>query len=254
RSAAKLEEELQGLTGLLGDGLAAEGDGLAAEGDGLAAEGDGLAAEGEGLRHAKPRAAKRLDLVVDDLDAVLEATARPWNADGHYEHLKLSAVLHVKQYRALKAIATNLLPHVRDSSAVTSADGPGSQPELNEEAARAEPDEHIAAPMSYYNNGPRIFTPSTLRTTKTSSALESFGVSSSAGIPLPLVLNPLHARRGSNLQTNYPRTYGLLRQVEKESVEANFFQTAAAQAAAKAAPYPSTMRTMPDGSIFVARR
>jgi len=67
-----------------------------------------------------------------------------------------------------------------------------------------EPDEHIAAPMSYYNNGPRIFTPSTLRTTKTSSALESFGVSSSAGIPLPLVLNPLHARRGSNLQTNYP--------------------------------------------------
>jgi hypothetical protein len=137
RSAAKLEEELQGLTGLLGDGLAAEGDGLAAEGDGLAAEGDGLAAEGEGLRHAKPRAAKRLDLVVDDLDAVLEATARPWNADGHYEHLKLSAVLHVKQYRALKAIATNLLPHVRDSSAVTSADGPGSQPELNEEAARA---------------------------------------------------------------------------------------------------------------------
>jgi hypothetical protein len=130
RSAAKLEEELQGLTGLLGDGLAAEGDGLAAEGE-------GLAAEGEGLRHAKPRAAKRLDLVVDDLDAVLEATARPWNADGHYEHLKLSAVLHVKQYRALKAIATNLLPHVRDSSAVTSADGPGPQPELNEEAARA---------------------------------------------------------------------------------------------------------------------
>ena len=46
----------------------------------------------------------------------------------------------------------------------------------------------------------------------------------------------------------------MLRQVEKESVEANFFQTAAAQAAAKAAPYPSTMRTMPDGSIFVARR
>ena len=64
--------------------------------------------------------------------------------------------------------------------------------------------QHVAAPMSYYNNGPRIFTPSTLRTTKTSSALESFGVSSSAGIPLPLVLNPLHARRGSNLQTNYP--------------------------------------------------
>ena len=116
RSAAKLEEELQGLTGLLGDGLAAEE---------------------EGLRHVKPRAAKRLDLVADDLDAVLEATARPWNADGHYEHLKLSAVLHVKQYRALKAIVANLLPYVRDSSAVTSTDGPRPQPELNEEVARA---------------------------------------------------------------------------------------------------------------------
>ena len=46
-------------------------------------------------------------------------------------------MLHVKQYRALKAIVANLLPYVRDSSAVTSTDGPRPQPELNEEVARA---------------------------------------------------------------------------------------------------------------------
>lgn len=71
--------------------------------------------------------------------------------------------------------------------------------------------------------------------------------------PLAHVNSPLQ-RLTTRSRSRAAGTYGLLRQVEKESVEANFFQTAAAQAAAKAAPYPSTMRTMPDGSIFVARR
>ena len=57
------------------------------------------------------------------------------------------------------------------------------------------------ANMSYYSNGPRIFTPSILKTTKTSAPLESvrFDHPESA-----LAVNTSHKSRGANLQYTYP--------------------------------------------------
>ena len=60
---------------------------------------------------------------------------------------------------------------------------------------------------SYYINGPRVYTPSALKTTKSFLPIESFG-------PLrtlveetqaePLVVNTCHATRGCALQQSHP--------------------------------------------------
>lgn len=61
--------------------------------------------------------------------------------------------------------------------------------------------------MSYYNNAPRKYTQSDLRTTKTSTPMESFSASmrsSSPGGLKPVPLNLCHRSRGAGLQNSYP--------------------------------------------------
>jgi len=106
--------------------------------------------------------------------------------------------------------------------------------------------------MSYYNNAPRIFTPSALKTTKTSSALESFGIDAGAtmGLVPPSPVNTCHRSRGSNLQNMYPRTFATLRQVEAEQSEVDYLHLTQPASSLPA----STMKRSADGSIFVSRR
>jgi len=73
--------------------------------------------------------------------------------------------------------------------------------------------------MSYYNNAPRLFTPSPFKITKTSSAVESFGaISDSTGVEAlaPQQVNTCHRSRAAYLQHSHPRTYALLRKAEVE--------------------------------------
>ena len=68
---------------------------------------------------------------------------------------------------------------------------------------------------SYYNNGPRIFTPSTLKTSKQFKPIESFGVSTAESLPTspmsppdteaPPDINTCHRSRGVYLQHSHPR-------------------------------------------------
>ena len=73
-----------------------------------------------------------------------------------------------------------------------------------------------AAMSSYYNNGPRIFTPSTLKTSTQFKPIESFGVSTAASLPSspmsspgaeapPDAINTCHRSRGTYLQHSHPR-------------------------------------------------
>ena len=79
---------------------------------------------------------------------------------------------------------------------------------------------------SYYTNGPRIFTPSTLKTTKQFNPIESFG--SSAGHALPKTVdapspedvNTCHRARGSYLQTSHPRAPRKTRWSPQEPLQA----------------------------------
>ena len=62
---------------------------------------------------------------------------------------------------------------------------------------------------SYYNNGPRIFTPSTLKTTKNFAPVESFGTSTSpVAVAEPSPVNTCHRARGVYLQHSHPRAHG----------------------------------------------
>ena len=70
---------------------------------------------------------------------------------------------------------------------------------------------------SYYNNGPRIFTPAALKTSKTFMPLESFGTSPGVESP-PEAINTCHRSRGQYLQHTHPRTYALLRKHEADKV------------------------------------
>lgn len=72
---------------------------------------------------------------------------------------------------------------------------------------------------SYYINGPRIYTPSALKTAKSYLPIESFGplprlddLSSTE----PIVVNTCHATRGCALQQSHPYTAAHLRKVEME--------------------------------------
>mmetsp|Transcript_51127 Transcript_51127/g.101740 ORF Transcript_51127/g.101740 Transcript_51127/m.101740 type:complete len:81 (-) Transcript_51127:275-517(-) len=77
--------------------------------------------------------------------------------------------------------------------------------------------------MSYYNNAPRLLTPSILKTTKTTAPLESvrFEYLEPAS---SLTVNTSHMRRGSSLQYQYPSTYARLRQVEREKAAAELLR------------------------------
>ena len=59
------------------------------------------------------------------------------------------------------------------------------------------------AEMSYYNNGPRIFTPSALKTSKSFVPAESFGPIPDAPPP-PEALNTCHKSRGLYLNHTHP--------------------------------------------------
>ena len=64
---------------------------------------------------------------------------------------------------------------------------------------------------SYYNNGPRIFTPSTLKTSTQFIPIESFGTTEQLPSPTttevqaPDVVNTCHRSRGAYLQQSHPR-------------------------------------------------
>ena len=72
------------------------------------------------------------------------------------------------------------------------------------------------AMSSYYNNGPRIFTPSTFKTTTMFNPIESFGATSPTDLAKtpetasvespPEPLNTCHRSRGAYLQQSHPRT------------------------------------------------
>ena len=65
--------------------------------------------------------------------------------------------------------------------------------------------ERSAAMSSYYNNGPRIFTPAALKTTKSFIPVENYGTTF-AGVTPPEKVNTCHRSRGVSLQHTHPRT------------------------------------------------
>ena len=64
---------------------------------------------------------------------------------------------------------------------------------------------------SYYSNGPRIFTPSTLKTSTQFIPIESFGTTAelpsptSVEVSAPAEVNTCHRSRGAYLQQSHPR-------------------------------------------------
>ena len=84
----------------------------------------------------------------------------------------------------------------------------------------------LTVAMSYYMNGPRTYTPSTLKSTKTSSPIESFGASTTraqlnaGGVPV----NTSFRTRGRNMQYTYPNTFAILRKVEEDKVQGELEQ------------------------------
>ena len=94
--------------------------------------------------------------------------------------------------------------------------------------------------MSYYTNGPRVFTPSDLKTTKKFSMAESvpnFTTPASGELPEG-PLNTCHRSRGQYLQHTHPYTYAMLRKAE-ELKAARSQQTAAALPPRRPQPFPT---------------
>ena len=75
---------------------------------------------------------------------------------------------------------------------------------------------------SYYNNAPRIYTPSPFKTEKQVKPIESFGTSMAAmsATPPPDIVNTCHRSRGVYMQHSHPRTYAILRKAEAERAAA----------------------------------
>ncbi len=92
---------------------------------------------------------------------------------------------------------------------------------------------------SYYNNAPRIFTPSSLKTNKSFLPVESFASDPVPDTePPPDVLNTCHRSRAIYLQHTHPYTYSMLRKAEAAKAEA-------AKAEAGTTPSPLPGRVYP---------
>ena len=93
--------------------------------------------------------------------------------------------------------------------------------------------------MSYYSNGPRVFTPSDLKTTKKFSMAETDAVLAPTPGVLPEgPLNTSHSSRGKYLQNSHPYTYHMLRKAEELKAARSQLATSTALPPRRVQPFP----------------